>query len=344
MAQFAKTNSENLVRHSGSGVYYLSAKVFGKKIRRSLDTKNLRVAQMKRDDELRRLRDAAPAAECKTLGEALELCLVRFQSNAATKESTRLYYGHAVASLRKLLPMEAKSWNADEQRAWWKKTIEGRSSAWVNNTQVIVRAVIEAARAAGMRVDACAVKRVPQRRKRESVLPSREDFERILADVRGQRKGRSCEAADMMEWLAWSGMRIGELQALRWEDVGEEWLTIRGGKEGTKSKKVRRLPISGPLRAVVERRRYEGACGPVFLMKSPHEALRNACARLGIEHVRVHDLRHLFATRAIEAGVDIPTVAKWLGHSDGGALAMKTYGHLRDEHSLRAAALLRDVT
>ena len=79
-------------------------------------------------------------------------------------------------------------------------------------------------------------------------------------------------------------------------------------------------------------------------MKSPHEALRNACARLGIEHVRVHDLRHLFATRAIEAGVDIPTVAKWLGHSDGGALAMKTYGHLRDEHSLRAAALLRDVT
>jgi len=33
-----------------------------------------------------------------------------------------------------------------------------------------------------------------------------------------------------------------------------------------------------------------------------------------------HDLRHLFATTCIEAGVDIPTVSRWLGHQDGGAL------------------------
>jgi hypothetical protein len=39
----------------------------------------------------------------------------------------------------------------------------------------------------------------------------------------------------------------------------------------------------------------------------------------------------------IESGVDIPTVARWLGHKDGGALAMKTYGHLRNEHSQQMA-------
>jgi site-specific recombinase XerD len=44
-------------------------------------------------------------------------------------------------------------------------------------------------------------------------------------------------------------------------------------------------------------------------------------------------LRHLFATFCIEAGIDIPSVSKWLGHSDGGALAMRVYGHLRREHS-----------
>jgi integrase len=49
------------------------------------------------------------------------------------------------------------------------------------------------------------------------------------------------------------------------------------------------------------------------------------------------DLRHLFATRCIESGVDIPTVSRWLGHQDGGALCMKTYGHLRDEHSTNEA-------
>jgi integrase len=48
-------------------------------------------------------------------------------------------------------------------------------------------------------------------------------------------------------------------------------------------------------------------------------------------------LRHLFATRCIESGVDIPTVSRWLGHKDGGALAMKTYGHLRREHSIAQA-------
>ena len=39
----------------------------------------------------------------------------------------------------------------------------------------------------------------------------------------------------------------------------------------------------------------------------------------------------------IESGVDIPTVSRWLGHRDGGALAMKVYGHLRDQHSVAMA-------
>ena len=60
-------------------------------------------------------------------------------------------------------------------------------------------------------------------------------------------------------------------------------------------------------------------------------------AALPIPRITHHDLRHLFATRCIEAGVDIPTVSRWLGHQDGGALCMKTYGHLRDEHSQQEA-------
>ena len=57
--------------------------------------------------------------------------------------------------------------------------------------------------------------------------------------------------------------------------------------------------------------------------------------------MRVHDLRHFFATTCIEQGVDIPTEAKWLGHQDGGALAMRVYGHLRDEHSKEQASKLK---
>ena len=66
-------------------------------------------------------------------------------------------------------------------------------------------------------------------------------------------------------------------------------------------------------------------------------AINTACKKLGIPRFTHHDLRHLFATRCIESGVDIPTVSRWLGHKDGGALAMKVYGHLRDQHSVSMA-------
>ena len=66
-------------------------------------------------------------------------------------------------------------------------------------------------------------------------------------------------------------------------------------------------------------------------------AINSACKKLGIARFTHHDLRHLFATLCIESGVDIPTVSRWLGHKDGGALAMKVYGHLRDQHSVAMA-------
>jgi hypothetical protein len=75
----------------------------------------------------------------------------------------------------------------------------------------------------------------------------------------------------------------------------------------------------------------------VMRISECQKSLDTACKKLGIARLTHHDLRHLFATRCIESGVDIPTVSRWLGHKDGGALAMKTYGHLRDEHSTKMA-------
>lgn len=63
-------------------------------------------------------------------------------------------------------------------------------------------------------------------------------------------------------------------------------------------------------------------------------ASRTPCAPRSAKPTDAHR-RHLFATRCIESGVDIPTVRRWLGHEDGGALAMRTYGQLRD--SIRSA-------
>ena len=75
-----------------------------------------------------------------------------------------------------------------------------------------------------------------------------------------------------------------------------------------------------------------------FRLSEAQKSIDAACKTLGIERITHHDFRHLFATRCIEAGVDVSTVSRWLGHSDGGALAMRTYGHLRQDHSQAQAA------
>jgi len=80
---------------------------------------------------------------------------------------------------------------------------------------------------------------------------------------------------------------------------------------------------------------------PVMKVAECQNSMDRAAEKTGMQRITHHDLRHLFATRCIKAGVDIPTVTRWLGHKDGGALAMKVYGHLRDEHSTAMAEKVR---
>ena len=57
----------------------------------------------------------------------------------------------------------------------------------------------------------------------------------------------------------------------------------------------------------------------------------------GLPWVGFHDFRHYFASQCVMAGIDFMTIAKWLGHQDGGILVAKVYGHLNDAHQKAAA-------
>lgn len=65
--------------------------------------------------------------------------------------------------------------------------------------------------------------------------------------------------------------------------------------------------------------------GKVSPVKRIQKVLETSSKEFGI-HITHHTVRQWFATRCIERGVDIPTLSHWLGHKDGGVLAMKTYG------------------
>src|SRR6185369_14320978 len=101
----------------------------------------------------------------------------------------------------------------------------------------------------------------------------------------------------------------------------------------------RRVPLISSMERLLKQMKAQTpkATGQILQISRCNEALERACEELKLSRITHHDLRHLFATRCIESGVDIPTVARWLGHKDGGALAMKTYGHLRREHSIAQA-------
>lgn len=60
--------------------------------------------------------------------------------------------------------------------------------------------------------------------------------------------------------------------------------------------------------------------------------------KAGIEHINFHALRHTFATRSLEAGMDIKTLSTILGHSDV-QITMNTYCHVLDTHKQKAMEL-----
>jgi len=91
---------------------------------------------------------------------------------------------------------------------------------------------------------------------------------------------------------------------------------------GTKNWERRQVPIIPAMRRLLEDLRNNPRAvrdvkrlnaNFVLAVTECQKAIDAVCAKLGIKRAVHHDLRHLFATACIESGIDIPTVAKWLG-------------------------------
>jgi integrase len=132
-------------------------------------------------------------------------------------------------------------------------------------------------------------------------------------------------------------LRITAARNVRWSDVHAERIeyVAKGGR-------VCSVPILNGMRDVLDRlRALDDGSGHVLPQEAIRRGLAKACARAGLRRLSHHDFRHMFTTRCIESGVDVPTTARWLGHQDGGALLSKRYFHLLDGHSREMAAKVR---
>ncbi len=353
-SEWETTAVQNLTRFRASGTYFARFRVGKKLIWKSLKTTVFSVAKQRLADMIREHRAKVESVTAfangkMNVGDATEVYLRKVQANVSLKPRSKDYREMMIAFIRRSWPalMETDVRKVTERdcEGWLMRYQQQYAPTVVNNSIGTLRAVFDEAISTGARFKnpAAELARVKVRAKRLE-LPSREEFLRFVEEIRtaGARQSKDC--ANLVKFLAYSGVRIGEAKFVTWADsnLGRRELHVRGDPDtATKNGETRYVPMIPELKQMLtelrSQRAGEPATATVMRVFECQNSMTHAAEKIGMKRITHHDLRHLFATICIESGVDIPTVSRWLGHKDGGALCMKTYGHLRQDHSFAQA-------
>lgn len=160
-----------------------------------------------------------------------------------------------------------------------------------------------------------------------------------------------------------TGLRRGELLGLKWEDIDLERGDLRVRRQVSringevvegplKTKNAyRTLPLAEDTVGVLKEQRKKVGNSP-WVFPSPNggpispdsvlHMLHRVLKRAGLPKVRFHDLRHTFATLALQNGVDVKTVSGMLGHFSAG-FTLDTYAHITSAAQRQAAQTMGNV-
>ena len=195
--------------------------------------------------------------------------------------------------------------------------------------------------------------KLPPARKGEMNLLSREAMQKLLI----QAKEEKYYELFLLEFA--TGLRLGELTVLQWEDLNLTTGELRISKQAVvigsevvvtepKTKAAVRTLLLPP-KVLEVFREYRKRNVSRWLFPSPKKedspllpsVVRQRLHRLldhaGCERMRFHDLRHTFATLALESGKDVKTLSAMLGHVSA-ATTLDIYTHITDDMRLTAAA------
>ncbi|MEM3561447.1 MAG: tyrosine-type recombinase/integrase [Nitrososphaerota archaeon] len=142
-----------------------------------------------------------------------------------------------------------------------------------------------------------------------------------------------------------TGLRKSEILNLKWDEVDLRLKCIILGSEKTKSKRKHILPLNQKALEVIKRRLKEKRKGCPYVfhrsgkeIKCFKEAFKNALKRAKIKDFHFHDLRHTFASRLVQKGVDLYVVKHLLNHAD--ITTTQRYAHLRLDNMRKAVEML----
>lgn len=152
-----------------------------------------------------------------------------------------------------------------------------------------------------------------------------------------------------------TGLRMGELRALHWSDVGyrnkditvrHSWNDRKKVLEAPKSNKERRIPLTNELyETLMERKQSSGFIftnekGEPFNDKRLNEELSKICRSAGVKEITCHALRHTYASHLTMRGAPLKAIQELMGHAN--IQTTMRYVHLSPSSLREAVSLLED--
>ena len=249
--------------------------------------------------------------------------------------------------LNDLSPLVLQSFITELLQSGNKKTGKGLSANSVNAVISVIQSSLKTAHLLGLTKEYAADKLKRPKLKEKPVecftLAEQKQIEQAILN------GKKDKLYGIILCL-YSGLRIGELIALQWSDIdfAKGILTVskscHDGKNGLvidepKTVNSRRLiPIPKQLLPILKAKKknsrssyFVSAKGNAVSVRSYQRSFELLLRRLNIAHKGFHSLRHTFATRALECGMDVKTLSEILGHKNP-TITLNRYAHSLMEH------------
>ncbi len=340
---FKKVKGVSNLYHRGDR-YYARLSENGKQTWRSLDTDKITVARKSLNillaghgPEIKRRK--APTMHA-AVGQVLEFRKTRRGVSRPLSPETLRYHGELLKLAKGIFP-DRKITNFTKESIIESIAACGLSQSRRKALFELARGVFKAALESRQIEKNPLTGIVPEQvEPKERTLPTRKELQSLFKALEESFPKVGKAASLSARLLAFSGMRWSEARGLDWKHINGTSLSVEGLNGRVKTRRSRRkIHINKPLRATLDEiRAAYGGEGRVMPMRSILPQLTKACGDLNLAKVGHHDLRSWFATWCVTRGVDVVTVARWLG--DDAGVVMRTYVQPTEEDMETAASRL----